>query len=73
MAVGYYYASPRLPRGLIESWDGTRWSVVPSPNPANNPVLNSISCVSTVACTAAGLRFSSGAYKTLIESGSASG
>ena len=58
---------------LIESWNGTHWSLVPSPNPANNPVLNSISCVSTVSCTAAGLRFSNGAYRTLIESGSAPG
>jgi len=31
MAVGYYDASLRVPRSLIESWDGTRWSLVPSP------------------------------------------
>lgn len=75
-AVGYYNATVPAGSGsktLAESWNGTHWSLVPSPSPANNPVLNSISCIATVACTAAGLRFSNGAYKTLIESGSAPG
>ncbi len=72
-AVGHYYTSSRVLRGLIESWDGIHWSLVASPSPANNPVLNGISCVSAAACTAAGFRFSSGAYRTLIESGTASG
>ncbi len=76
-AVGYYNGNGS-PSGadtktLIESWDGTHWSLVPSPSPASSPVLNGISCASAAACTAAGFRFSGGAFKTLIESGTASG
>jgi hypothetical protein len=31
-AVGYYYRIDGLPSTLIERWDGTTWSVVPSPD-----------------------------------------
>jgi hypothetical protein len=53
---------------LIESWNGTKWSIVPSPNGRGN--LNSfisISCVSASACTAVGSQGDS-AGKPLIES-----
>ena len=53
-------------------WDGTRWTIVPTPSPGSDPVLTGISCVSAAACTAAGYRFS-GVFRTLIESGAASG
>lgn len=54
---------------LIESWNGKRWSVVPSPNPRKDDYLVGVSCVSATACTAAGdYDKSSGATKTLIES-----
>ena len=40
---------------LVESWNGTRWSVVPSPNPAkSHNYLFAVSCVSASACTATG-------------------
>jgi hypothetical protein len=76
-AVGYYNSNGS-PSGagtktLMESWDGTHWSLVSSPSPASSPVLNGISCVSAAACTAAGMRFNSGVFQTLIESGTASG
>ena len=40
---------------LIESWNGSRWSVVPSPNPGPGVTwLNGVSCAATDACNAAG-------------------
>jgi hypothetical protein len=43
-------------KNLVESWDGTAWSVQSSPNSgANNfRYLNGVSCASTSACTAVG-------------------
>jgi hypothetical protein len=69
-AVGYAANSSGAYRTLIESWDGTSWSVVHSPNPgpANSQnYLNGVSCTSAVACTAVGYRYN-GVFKTLIES-----
>jgi len=42
------------PQALIESWNGSSWSVEPSPNVAALSFLNSVSCVRAVACLAAG-------------------
>jgi hypothetical protein len=75
-AAGLYFTSTGAPRTLIESWDGTRWTVVPTPNPGTiNRTLNGISCASTTTCTAAGTYYnqSRAAFRTLIESGTASG
>ncbi len=56
---------------LIESWNGTSWSVVTSPNPLHNDHLEGVSCASAAGCTAVGYyRYTSG---TLIESGTAGG
>jgi hypothetical protein len=61
-AVGYSDYSRDT---LAESWNGTAWSVVPSPNPApNGDFLDGVSCVSATACTAVG----SAGRKTLAES-----
>jgi virginiamycin B lyase len=49
---------------LIEQWNGTRWSIVGSPNPAGLGTLNSVSCTTATNCVAVGF---SGAGKTLIE------
>jgi hypothetical protein len=59
---------------LIESWDGTSWAIVPSPDRGLwGSVLVGVSCVSATACTAAGYSATkSGGDKTLIESGTAS-
>ena len=57
VAVGEIYnrTSPSAqPRTLIESWDGTTWSVIPSPNRGNTDGLSGISCLSATACTAVG-------------------
>jgi hypothetical protein len=66
---GYYFASGATDLTLIESWIGTSWSVVPSPNRGGSGIDNNlygVSCVSATACTAVGDYTSSG--KTLIES-----
>jgi hypothetical protein len=70
MAVGYYYnGSPY--QTLIESWNGTDWSIMPSPNPSNNyDYLNGVSCTSSTNCVAVGAYWDSSAnlpLQTLIE------
>jgi hypothetical protein len=57
VAVGYhYYATPV--KTLVESWNGTAWSVVPSPNaPVHHllsSTLTSVSCTSATSCIAVG-------------------
>jgi hypothetical protein len=41
---------------VVESWDGSKWTLVPSPNPQSEQLatLQSVSCSSASACTAAG-------------------
>jgi hypothetical protein len=39
---------------LIERWNGTGWSVVPSPNAAGDNTLAGVSCASTQSCIAVG-------------------
>ena len=54
---------------LIESWNGTAWSVVPSPNPDSpDNQLRSVSCISPTVCVAAGYSGAPGADRTLVES-----
>ena len=56
---------------LIESWNGTAWSIAPSVNPipgGGDAKLNSISCVSVSNCTAVGYFSISGPEMTLVES-----
>jgi hypothetical protein len=38
---------------LVEAWDGTSWSIVPSPNPPGGR-FNSVSCTSATFCAAVG-------------------
>jgi hypothetical protein len=57
VAVGTAYISDAVGnQTLVESWDGTSWSVVPSPNPNSGPdnELVSVSCISASRCTAVG-------------------
>ena len=71
-AVGYHTTSSgRIYRTLVESWNGTSWSVVPSPSRGSGgSYLDGVSCVSAAACTAVGYGAGSsgGAYRTLVES-----
>jgi len=76
MAVGQYTISVAgaiepVPRTLIESWNGSKWSVVPSPTPATSTQLDldAVSCTSATACMAVGRSFDNGSgLDTLIES-----
>lgn len=55
---------------LVESWDGTTWSVVASPDQTtDDDVLNSVSCTSLSFCIAVGFYDNAaGIQRTLIES-----
>lgn len=46
---------------LTESWNGSAWSVVPSPSPGFPSRLNSVSCVSSTDCVAVGIYVDSAA------------
>jgi hypothetical protein len=54
---------------LIEQWDGTTWSVVPSPNRGSNTPnsLAGVSCRSSIDCEAVGTASNGGADQTLVE------
>jgi hypothetical protein len=49
---------------LIEQWNGTRWSIIGSPNPTRLGTLYGASCTTPTTCVAVGY---SGTGKTLIE------
>src|SRR5262249_8711457 len=60
------------PKTLVERWNGTAWSIVPSPNRAGLDELQGVSCVSASACTAVGFSAASpksgpSSVRTLIE------
>ena len=55
-----------LVSALIESWNGTAWSVVPSPQPGNR-ALYGVSCTSAASCTAVGVNFADPPNATLVE------
>jgi len=60
--------STQFVQTLIERWDGTAWSVVPSPTgPGTATDLGGVSCISASRCTAVG-----GSDGNLIESGNGS-
>jgi hypothetical protein len=56
-AVGVSYNTERtLSTSLVEHWDGTHWSVVPSPNPSSTlNVLNAVAAVSANDVWAVGI------------------
>ncbi len=60
------------PRSFIEYWDGTAWSIQPSPNVTSVSLLGSVTCVGGVSCWAVGgadtsAQPGSTVYQTLIE------
>ncbi len=68
MAVGYVGTVPQ--EILALSWDGTSWSVLPTPDPGSRyNYLNSVSCIDTNDCTAVGSLGNTGSQgQTLVES-----
>jgi len=68
IAAGYYY-NGSYDQTLVEQWNGTTWSIVPSPNTSSSQHndLYGVSCTSASACTAVG-NYSNGSYdQTLVE------
>lgn len=55
-AVGYHVISSGHTLTLAEAWNGTKWTIQPTPNPTGttNSVLTGVSCTSTSDCTAVG-------------------
>ncbi len=74
MAVGYYDNASLTSQTLIESWNGSTWTVVPSPNLGSfNNVLSGVSCTTPTNCVAVGHYISaSDVLQTLIETWNAS-
>ena len=67
-AVGYV-ALNGVPKTLVETWNGTAWSIVSSPSRSASSVLSGVSCLSASACTAVGTSYGTQqTEKTLIES-----
>jgi hypothetical protein len=70
-AVGSSAVSGGILMTLVEDWNGSSWSVVPSPSVSSaNNFLQSVSCTSSSACTAVGYteQTNGGEYNQLIES-----
>jgi hypothetical protein len=68
-AVGSYFDYYTNADGtLVESWNGSTWSITRSPNTSHGDVLQAVSCVSASSCKAAGRYRNGTADRTLIES-----
>ena len=71
VAVGEYLTSSNSPfQNLIESWNGTSWSIISSPNEGSGPnTLDGVSCTSSTSCVAVGSynKNSSSVGQTLVE------
>jgi hypothetical protein len=67
-AVGRYENDSGVNRTLIESWDGSAWALVPSPNNGTAPnILNGVSCASASFCVAVGKAQTGGYDRTVVE------
>ena len=68
-AVGWYYNSAGISQTLIETWNGSTWSITQSPDTSASQLnaLYTVSCSSSKSCVAAG-DYESGGSQTLIES-----
>jgi hypothetical protein len=73
-AVGWLTSSDLSTDGqhqtVVETWDGTAWTLESSPNLGNDSILQGVSCASSQLCTAAGMANDEGGVQTtLIETG----
>jgi Bacterial Ig-like domain (group 3) len=70
VAVGSSYSSTGVWQTLVESWNGTTWTIVTSPDVGSGDnLLSGVSCTSPNDCVAAGSSHSStGVLQTLVES-----
>jgi PKD repeat protein len=70
-AVGYYKNGAGVEETLAERWDGSQWTIQPTPNPSGalTSTLKGVSCSSATACTAVGYyKNGAGVEGTLAES-----
>jgi hypothetical protein len=70
VGAGYYVLSSSSEATLIETWDGTAWSITPSPNPSSTGTVQllGVSCTSSTFCVAVGYDVAStGGSGALIE------
>ncbi len=68
-AVGYDGQGSADDQTLVESWNGTAWSIVPSPNSGPGSGLNGVTCTSGGPCIAVGYgTLESTVAQTLVES-----
>src|SRR5207244_2307967 len=68
--VGLHSGSRGHEQTLVETWDGTSWSVTPSPNPGTkgSELSGGVSCASTTFCVAVGFKSNDGnTFQTLVE------
>jgi hypothetical protein len=65
------YSNGTADQTLIESYNGTSWSIVNSPNTIGSSpnLLYAVTCVSSTSCWAAGTYYNGNIGQTLIESG----
>ena len=68
-AAGAYINSSGTFQTLAEQWNGTRWTIQPTPNRTGGPnFLIGVACTASSACTAAGYSInSSGTFQALAE------
>src|SRR6266567_1192735 len=55
------------PRTLAEAWDGTAWTIQPTPNASGTGWLFALACTSAASCTAVGTSFPETGPATLAE------
>lgn len=67
VAVGNYETASGGYKTLAELWNGTKWSITPSPNRPSDDI-NEVSCASSTSCMAVGSYFENGNALTLVES-----
>jgi len=70
MAVGDYINTGSQNQTLVESWNGSDWSIVPSPSPGiTYSYLDAVSCVDSLSgCVAVGIASTGSVDQTLVES-----
>ncbi len=54
VAAGFWQSSASDGKTLIESWNGSRWSDVGSPDPGADNQLHGVACTATTNCEAVG-------------------
>ncbi|MDQ1508442.1 MAG: hypothetical protein QOG50_286, partial [Actinomycetota bacterium] len=69
VAVGYYTDGVGVVRTLVETWQGTSWTLTTSPSPGlSSAQLNGVSCATATSCVAVGSSVVfDGTSRTLVE------